>query len=717
MAHETELTFRNKHGIELEDLSPSPLSADMYVDDSFREQLANVDSREGASLLLDPGSEGEQFETGGDYPVQPHWMENIDSRKKILFLPLLFILKIWEGPVLPKDNPPRPIRYFPKLEVFPFRLKEIVPKKLQIVALIVYLSLWSLICFNILIPYLTVPPSDPEDPNSVVIPISCLSQGTFWNGKNGECGFNGELCPSFQDKEVVFRCPALCDRGSFTFSFLPVGDQLIKYRGYYVGGGSLEKLQMAKDLDDPEGRYFISRPYRSDSFPCGAAIHSGTISPFFGGCTRIKYVGDQPLFPSTIGHYGVDVSIPFLSFFQSSYAFKELKNNYLQCYDPRLLILVINIILGLPIVYLASGLVTFWTITTVGFWTIALATDPPRTVDASNMENFADLISLCLGRFLPTCFILYVLWHCSVSKTLTIPIREAEGQNIRRPSVLYKIFLFYPFFWLGILNNVTFDRLPVDRLTILDLQTQPGSLIAVGSIISLIFTCAFIQAYKIWLSGRFRKYLMIYALFVVGLVLVASLPGLTLRIHHYILAMLLIPGCATRGKTALMFQGILLGLFLSGASRWGLAAIAETAGSLRRDDPQGIIFPPAFEGFDPSSGMLKWQDLNTTLLSPIDESLFSKYNGYSLLVNDIERYVGLTTDKAMNLTDLLHSETLSRLINSSLKDGFKDKNGDIPIYLRIGRKVLGSMKYSDFSKAAVLRWPSGDFELPTEGVT
>ena len=33
--------------------------------------------------------------------------------------------------------------------------------------------------------------------------------------------------------------------------------------------------------------------------------------------------------------------------------------------------------------------------------------------------------------------------------------------------------------------------------------------------------------------------------------------------------MLLIPGCATRGRTALMFQGILLGLFLSGAARWG----------------------------------------------------------------------------------------------------------------------------------------------------
>ena len=70
----------------------------------------------------------------------------------------------------------------------------------------------------------------------------------------------------------------------------------------------------------------------------------------------------------------------------------------------------------------------------------------------------------------------------------------------------------------------------------------------------------------------------------------AQLPGLTLRVHHYILAMLLIPGCATRGRTALMFQGILLGLFLSGAARWGLAAIVETADSLRRDDLEEILF-------------------------------------------------------------------------------------------------------------------------------
>lgn len=624
-----------------------------------------------------------------------------------------FFYKLWNGPTVPEDNPPRRIQVFLKVEEFPEKFNNSISKSIRVTGLILYLSLWFLVCYNILVPYMTIPPGMSNNSNITVIPLSCQSQSHFWRGKNGACGLNGELCPSFDkdENEVIFRCPALCDRNSWTYSLIPIGDQRVKYRGYFVGGG-----------EDPEqhATETLSKPYRADSYPCGAAIHAGVLSPFFGGCARISYSKNGELyFPSAPGHYGVGESIPFLSFFQSSYYFKKLvsgndsSGGFSHCYDPRLLVLVINIILGIPIVYLASGAATFWIINFVGFWTICLATNPPYTVNARDHDSFSNLLSIGLERFLPSSFILYVLWHASVKRTLSDPPPELNAKS----SPLSKLILWYPLFWLGVLNNITFDRLPVDRLTILDLKEQAGALIAVSSIITTIGTCAFIQAYKIWLSGRFRKYLVIYVSFILGLVFLAQLPGLTLRIHHYILAMLLIPGCATRGRTALAFQGILLGLFLSGSSRWGLASIAETIDSLKRDDPKGKILPPEFTGFNITSGILDWKFADTSSMNSIEQAVNNKFNGVSLLINDIERYVGDRAE-SLNLVDLFKKSTdLKNSIKNALKNGYTDKDGNILMYLRIGKKVLGSEAYSDFSNAGVLKWPSGEFTKPQPGVT
>ena len=57
-------------------------------------------------------------------------------------------------------------------------------------------------------------------------------------------------------KEIIFRCPALCDRSSWTYSLIPIGDQRIKYRGYFVGGG-----------EDPDSHAeILTKPYRADSY-------------------------------------------------------------------------------------------------------------------------------------------------------------------------------------------------------------------------------------------------------------------------------------------------------------------------------------------------------------------------------------------------------------------------------------------------------------------
>lgn len=609
-----------------------------------------------------------------------------------------FFYFAWNGPRDPRDDPPPKIQPLIWFEKLPNRLLQSILKKLRVSLVVVYLTLWFMTIYSIVIPYYLHPTLLTTDTSVKVIALSCQSLLQFWKGKNGACGLNGEQCPSFlTEEDVIFRCPALCDRGSWTYSLIPIGDQRIKHRGYFVGGGKSNEQKYSPDQ--------ISNPYRADSYPCGAGVHAGIISPFSGGCARISYSsGGQPYFKSTKGSYGVSDSIEFVSYFPSSFFFKKLhliggpsaSGTFNQCYDPRLLVLVLNIILGLPIVYLVGGIVSFWVTNIVGFWTIILATDPPYTVDASDPETFASLLSIGLERFLPSCFVLYVLWSCSTKRAL----KRTEDS-----SPLWEVILWYPLFWLGVINNMTFDRLPVDRLTLSDLREQSGALLAVLAIITTILICAVIQAYKIWLSGRFRKYLAIYGSFVMGLILLSSIPNLTLRIHHYILAMLLLPGCATRGRTAIAFQGILLGLFLSGSARWGFAAIAETVSSLRRDDPSGDIKPPTFVGFNLETGILTWK--NATDLS-------AKYNGISLLVNDIERYVG-EWSTSVNLTKII---TSNRELSSGIELALAlSKKKAIPLYLRMGLVSLEKNHYGDYTNAAVLQWPSGDLKLPVPGLT
>lgn len=622
------------------------------------------------------------------------FQESQKSKPKRLWHALIY------GPRVPQDVPAPRISRLEIIEDLPHKFNTRISKSVRIAVLSGYLILWFLIVYNILNPYFTHPSQLSNNNTEIpVLALSCTDQ--LWKGKNAACGLNGVSCIDNIDEgtDLIIRCPALCDR-SWTYSFEPVGEEQIKYRGYFIGGG---------DQVENGDKNQLSNPYRADSYICGSAVHAGIVSPFYGGCARMSYSsGSQSGFLSSKGHYGVDDSIEFNSFFPASYIFKTLigkGDTISHCYDPRFPVLLLNILLGIPIVFLASGKVIFWTVCTVGFWTIVLATDPPVKVDSNDLETYSSLISIGLERFLPSCFILYVLWNCSTKVTLS-----TFNKDNNPISHLSRLFYFYPMFWLGVLNNISFDRLPVDRFTIHDLKEQPGGLIAVLGIVLFIVCCALIQAYKIWQAGKFKKYLAIYITFIIALVLISNLPGLTLRIHHYILAMLLIPGCCTRGVTALLFQGILLGLFLSGAAKWGLAAIAETETSLRRNDPSGKILPPEILGFDTGSGLLSWADSMNSTTSNV-------YTGVSLLINDVERFVAENVT-AVNLNDLIKNNTqLNDMVESTLKSNFASDQSTIPLYIRIGRKIVGSHKYSDFSKAAILLWPNGDITLPKPGVT
>lgn len=624
-------------------------------------------------------------------------LDPIPQRRSVLLI-------IFDGPLKPQDNPVSRISKLEFIEELPDTFRSRYATKLRVLLFACYILFWFGLCYSMLAPYLR---TEPRVANGFteILSLTCGQSDDFWFGKNERCGIFGEFCPRLNTTmETIIRCPASCELGK-VYTLVPLGDQRIKYKPYVVGGGR------SFDTKLEEGQ--ITKPYRGDSHPCMAALHAGLISSYNGGCARVSFQSkDQTLFESSVGSYFT--SFEFKSFFQSSYYFKsDPDDEFINCHDPRYPVTIVNILLGIPIVFLASAAVVFWTISFVGFWTLCLIEDPIININPADSNNFAHLITKAAERFMPTCFILYVLWHFSVKYTLSQEREKTKviGDDYEKTGVSYlmRVILWYPTFWVGILINITFDRLPIDRLKFSGLTQQPGGVISMISVLGFIVTCALIQGYKVWKSGKFAKYLKFYFIIMIGIILIAQIPNTKLHLHHYIIGIVLLPGCSTKGKTALLFSGVLLGMFLSGASRWGLASIIDTIAQWTRGDPIGTVKPPDILGYDNSTGLLNFKMIPT---GDNYTSIYEKFSSVSLLVNDIEAYV---EDKVstINLKDLFGSDEIKPLIQKSLET----INNTVSIYLRIARKVPDSDIYSDFSNAAILNWPSGDLKLPDPGFT
>ena len=58
---------------------------------------------------------------------------------------------------------------------------------------------------------------------------------------------------------------------------------------------------------------------------------------------------------------------------------------------------------------------------------------------------------------------------------------------------------------------------------------------------------------------------------------ISQLPGLQGRIHHYIIAIILMPGTEFPTRLSAIYQGFLLGMFLNGVAAFGFDSILQTA--------------------------------------------------------------------------------------------------------------------------------------------
>jgi hypothetical protein len=450
------------------------------------------------------------------------------------------------------------------------------------------------------------------------------------------CGPDGRNCFPFSNASFAFVCPAGCSSAQ-VLNPRAIGPQIINYQSLVVGGA-------AGSGDDA----FV---YRGDSFICSAAIHAGVISDGNGGCGVLSLVGERDSFGAVTRH-GIS-SVGFDSHFPMSFTFGEATA---KCEDPRWNLLILSTIFtALFGIFTTSPATFFPPIFTILFFQTGMASDPP------SYSNYASLTSTTLGRFLPAALAAALFYQFSVRKSL----RNCKAQ-------VEKTILWVGGAWVGALGNYTFERIPIQRLTGHDIKQQPGAITALVIIVLILFAVVLYQAWCFRKEGRLPRYLALYATLGVGLGILSAMPKLTLRIHHYIIALLLLPGTALQTRVSLLCQGLLVGLFVNGIARWDFDSILQTAAALRGDGQLGSGIPSILEPVvNGSSITFAW------------DSILRGYQGVSVVVNDVERYRGSAGSDQDSFT-------------------WNRKDDEKAEYFRFGfisYQLFGNVAYSDFTRA------------------
>ncbi|PCH33755.1 hypothetical protein WOLCODRAFT_94109 [Wolfiporia cocos MD-104 SS10] len=479
--------------------------------------------------------------------------------------------------------------------------------------------------------------------------ISCTA--TYWAANNG-CGLNGEDCAPFNGSTFDFRCPAQCS-GVVLQNPRTVGDQQVEWVPLIVGGGD------------------ENRTYRGDTFICAATIQSGLITNSRGGCASLALVGNYTDYLPFTG-YGL-TSIGFPTVFPLSFRFLSSTPLH-HCDDLRTPALAFNVIITALIflVLRPKPIVAYWCLVCIGFWHVALFSEPMATPPPLD-DAFA--------AFLPALFVAYAFWRLAIRFTLPA-FRDAPIEA----SVWY-----LPTFWAGVLTNITMDKIPIDRLVASDLRTQPGAITALIIILVILLVIVINQVRVIRKTGWLPYYAGWYVAGGLVAMVLALLPGLEFRLHHYIIAMVLIPGTAWPTRLSAIYQGFLLGMFLNGAAAWGFASILQTAADLQGDGASGSAMPSFVTNSTTWNASISLHEQLITWNALPDAS--EGWTSFSLIIDDVERYVG----SALNFS------------LASLQIG-------LPHFFRLAYIASDTGTMGDYTMPATL-WPNGTWVDPLPGTS
>jgi len=532
-----------------------------------------------------------------------------------------------QGPADARDYVIRPL--FPKVQEFPLYLVErfLKQRKFRVGVVALYYAVW-LVAFA-LVKRREVYSTDIAgwgDPQ----PIGCGV--TYW-GRGNTCGLDGADCRPFNGSGFPFRCPGNC-RSYHVLNPRAVGNQTAIYQPLVIGGPA----------EDGNGDAI----YRGDSYICGAGIHAGVVSNQEGGCGVVKLIGKHEGFVSSRRN-GIE-SLGFDSYFPLSFTFEN--NVECEARDMRWSLLAISVVFTSVLsLFTASPPLFFFTVFTGIFWHVGMASDPPRH------WSIPDLISNLVGKFLPAMFCAWVMFDkMGVRRTLNGLTAQIE-----------KTVLWLGGCWVGALDNYTFEWIPIQRLNSHDLRQQPGARGALAAIILVLLVIAMTQVYFFRQEGRLTTYLKLYALFVGSILISLVLPDLNLRIHHYILALLLLPGTSMQTRPSLLYQGLLVGLFINGIARWGFDPVLQTSVALQGDAQLDSLLPSVLDPQINTNATDFWS-INLQWEQPPGEG----HDGVSVLVNDVERFRGYYEDGTIinNSFVWVRSEPEKNGINEYFRFGF-----------------------------------------------
>ncbi|KAI1421917.1 hypothetical protein F5Y12DRAFT_663091 [Xylaria sp. FL1777] len=573
-------------------------------------------------------------------PVTPRFMQDQTAWKRLKWVPyparrvVDTVVRWIKGPQTPRIWKIDP--FFPKIQHAPLRLLDrVLPaKRHRLWLFFAYFGAWiltfALVFWRSQVASEINGWGEPSD-------ISCVA--SYWSKNNG-CGIDGVDCRPFDNSSFAFRCPAGC-ASVRVLNPRAVGDQEINYVPLIVGG-------------PPDPSNELNPFYRGDSFICGAAIHSGVISDSQGGCGVVSLIGEQRDFVDTNRH-GIQ-SIAFDSNFPLSFTF--LPGIECDAKDARWSLLAVSVVFTAVLsLFTASSAAFFFATFIIAFWQVGLASDRPLN------GSFAALFSNLLGKFLPAMFCAWVFYDkMGIRRTLRGLTAQVE-----------KTVLWLGGCWVGALTNYTFDFIPISRLTGHDLEQEPGAKAALSIIVIVLTVIVVGQIWCFQQEARLVRYLKLYALFIVAIIIALVLPGLSLRIHHYIIALLLLPGTSIQTRLSLLYQGILVGFFVNGIARWGFDPVLQTSAALQGDAQLGTALPTILTPVINAS--------LSTITFQWDSPPSIRYDGISILVNDVERFRGFFDDKGDD--EFVWTRDNSSAINEYFRFGYV-QGTDAGDYTRAG---------------------------------
>lgn len=566
-------------------------------------------------------------------------IDEIDEINQINQIDKSFKYKIWNICKLIWNGPDKPNDKFETFETAPLviykfnRIPNFYLKNINkfYKFIIFFLYFGSLIITTKLI-YHHILFETPKIDDIELIALPCGNTDKFWLGFNDKCGLNAENClEKFNKNEnILVKCPAFCNGGGLTYDIIKFADKEVQYEPYIIKSVVNDEL--------------TNLPiYRADTFPCIAAYKQGIISSMFGGSFSLNMSNNFPFDSNIKKEKDIDGSYFFNSKFPASFTInpidKKFNHELNNIYDFRIISLFIGIFYCILIAIISfNSKIFYFTSLWILYTTIVLSCDTPITVNfkenlIGGSSSAWELLSIYFARIIPLSFMIITIWFLIGNYTFN---------NEKIGSIQRIIFLIGC--WITGLDNLTFERLPIDRLIISDIKNQNGGIMAFLLIILIILSCGIIQAIKIWKAGWFKRAFFIYSILIFlifwlgfgasGILHIDNEfnhNGLILRIHHWIIGLLLIYGCKNRWNGAYLMQGLCTGLIINGIGKWGFASIFERENSIIRDfdEINHKINKPIDIIYDKFSN-------NITVV--VDDN--SKFDRIKLLVNDIEIYEG-----------------------------------------------------------------------------